>query len=101
LLERVVQLRRRKAVEEEAAEPEPVAEAAPGAAGDDPVAASAQRISALEARVQHLEAILEGLQDSVHRESVRRDRQIGGLEEKTDPGAITRALSREARERGI
>jgi hypothetical protein len=101
LLERVVQLRRRKAAEVEAAKPEPAAEAAAGVARDDPAAASAQRINALEARVQHLEAVLEGLQDSVHRESVRRGRQIEGLQEKTEPLKIRRAISRDARDRGI
>jgi hypothetical protein len=44
---------------------------------------------------------LEGLQDAVDREAVRRGRQIEGLEAKTEPGEVTRALSRDARERGI
>jgi hypothetical protein len=44
---------------------------------------------------------LEGLQDSVDREEVRRGKQIEGLEAKTEPGEVTRALGRDARERGI
>jgi hypothetical protein len=44
---------------------------------------------------------LEGLQDAVHREAVRHGKQIEGLEAKTEPGEVTRALSRDARERGI
>ena len=75
------------------------AEAAADAQADEPT--DAERIRALEDRVRYLETLLEGLQDSVHRESVRREKQIGELEAKTEPGAITRALSREARERGI
>jgi len=44
---------------------------------------------------------LEGLQDAVDREAVRRGKQIEGLEAKTEPREVTRALSRDARERGI
>jgi hypothetical protein len=33
-----------------------------------------KRVGTLEERMKHLEAQLEGLQDSVHREAVRRDR---------------------------
>jgi hypothetical protein len=87
-LERVVQVRRRRATEAEAP-------------ADDPAAGTAQRIKALEERVKQLEAVLEGLQDAVHREAVRRGKQIEGLEAKTEPGEVTRALSRDARERGI
>ena len=59
------------------------------------------RIEELEERIAYLETLVEGLQDSVHRESVRREHQIGRLETKTEPSEINRALSREARERGI
>jgi hypothetical protein len=51
--------------------------------------------------VEQLEALLEGLQDSVHRESVREGERIGALEKRTEPEEISRALSRDARERGI
>jgi vacuolar-type H+-ATPase subunit I/STV1 len=91
LLERVVQLRRGKAAEAET----PVDE------GVKAEAAYTEQIKALEARIAHLEAIVEGLQDAVHREAVRRGKQIEGLEAKTEPDEITRALSRDARERGI
>jgi hypothetical protein len=90
LLERVVRLRRDEAAE---------ADAQADAQVDEPT--DAERIRALEDRVRYLETLVEGLQDSVHRESVRREKQINALESKTEPGAITRALSREARERGI
>jgi hypothetical protein len=93
LLERVVQLRRRKSAEAEAE--------APADNGEKTEPGYGEQIKALEARIAHLEAVLEGLQDAIHRESVRRGRQIEGLEAKTEPDAITRALSRNARERGI
>jgi hypothetical protein len=58
-------------------------------------------LAALEARVAHLEAALEGLQDAVHRDSVRYDERITELQRKLQPGEIARALSSDARERGL
>jgi hypothetical protein len=55
----------------------------------------------LEERIDQLEALLEGLQDAVHRESVREGGRIGALEKKTEPPEISRALNRDARERGL
>ena len=60
-----------------------------------------RRIEVLEERVDQLEALLEGLQDAVHRESVREGGRIGALEKRTEPAEISRALSRDARERGV
>jgi hypothetical protein len=60
-----------------------------------------ERIQAIEQRVRHLEALIEGLQDSTHRESVRQEKRIHALEKKTEPAEISRSLSRDARERGI
>ncbi len=71
----------------------PVAE--PAAEGD-PV-----RFRALEARISHLEALLEGLQDSVHRESARQSKRITELEARTEPAALAIALSRNARDHGV
>lgn len=59
------------------------------------------QLRALEARVSHLEQLVEGLQDSVHRESTRVTKRIGDLEEQVQPAALTRALSKDARERGL
>ena len=59
------------------------------------------RIDSLEARVAELEEMLEGLQDAVHREAVRRDDQAARLERKTEPRELARALSNDARERGL
>jgi hypothetical protein len=69
----------------------------PGDAGDpDPA-----RVAALEARIAHLEQLLEGLQDSVHRESERQGKRIAELEARIEPGALGEAMSKDARERGL
>jgi hypothetical protein len=59
------------------------------------------QLQALETRIAHLEALLVGLQDSVHRESARQAKRIAELEARTQPGAIGRALSDDARARGL
>jgi hypothetical protein len=51
--------------------------------------------------VNQLETLLEGLQDAVHRDAVRRDEEAARLERKTQPDELARALSREARRRGL
>jgi hypothetical protein len=71
------------------------------AAAQAPADAQARRIEALEERVDQLEALLEGLQDAVYRDSVRESGRIGALEKRTEPSEISRAVSRDARERGI
>jgi hypothetical protein len=68
---------------------------APRTAGD------VVRTQALEARIKHLETLIEALQDSVHRESARQGRRIADLEAQIQPGALGIALSRDARERGL
>jgi uncharacterized coiled-coil protein SlyX len=60
-----------------------------------------QRLENLERRLRHLESMIEGLQDAVHRESVRQAQEITRLQEQAEPGAMRRALSRDAREHGI
>jgi hypothetical protein len=59
------------------------------------------RASSIEARLAHLEQLLEGLQDSVHRESRRQDKRIAELEAQIQPAALGEALSRDARDRGL
>jgi hypothetical protein len=66
-----------------------------------PDAGHERRIEVLEGRVDQLEALLEGLQDAVHRESVREGGRIEALEKRSEPSEISRALSRDARERGL
>ena len=56
---------------------------------------------ALEARVAHLERLVEGLQDSVHRESERHARLIADLQAQIEPSAMGAALAEDARNRGL
>ncbi len=58
-------------------------------------------LQALEARVAHLEQLLEGLQDSVHRETERHDELITELQKQVHPGAMGAALADDARNRGL
>jgi chaperonin cofactor prefoldin len=55
----------------------------------------------LEARVQHLEIALEGLQDSVHRDATRYDDLIAELQRRTQPAALAQAISTHSRARGL
>jgi hypothetical protein len=59
------------------------------------------RLQALELRVAHLEQLLEGLQDSVHRESERHAKLIAELEARVQPGVMGAALAEDARNRGL
>jgi hypothetical protein len=61
---------------------------------------SAQLV-ALEERMAHLEKLLEGLQDSVHRESERQGRRLAELEARIQPAALGEAMSKDARQRGL
>jgi hypothetical protein len=88
LLARIRQIRRGSAEPEEPGQP-----ATGGPAQDE--------LRALEARIGHLEELLEGLQDSVHRESTRLGKRIGDVEARIQPAALGRALSDDARERGL
>ena len=92
LLQRVIGFRRAR--DEEAA-------AAVAAENREAPAGDGERLLRLEARIEHLEAELEALQDSVHREAARRDERIAELQEQLKPHAIAQALSAHARERGI
>jgi hypothetical protein len=58
-------------------------------------------IPALEARVAHLERLVEGLQDSVHRESERHAKLIADLQAQIEPSAMGAALAEDARNRGL
>jgi uncharacterized coiled-coil protein SlyX len=59
------------------------------------------RLIDLERRVSHLEELLEGLQDAVHRDSMRRDEETARIERRTVPSEMARALSEDARKRGL
>jgi hypothetical protein len=58
-------------------------------------------VSGLEDRLAHLEKMIDGLQDSVHRESTRQRQQIAELEAALEPAALEIALSGDARRRGL
>lgn len=58
-------------------------------------------VRTLEERLTHLEQLVEGLQDSVHREALRHDKRIAELEAQIQPTALSQALSKDARERGL
>ena len=60
-----------------------------------------QRLDALEARIEHLEGELEGLQDAVYRHAVLEDENIGELRRRMEPEQMARELSRDARRRGL
>jgi hypothetical protein len=87
LLERVMHLRRTQP------EPEGIRAEAPSEDED--------RLGAVERRLERLENELEGLQDAVHREVVRQNARIDELLKRTEPGEMARALSDDARRRGL
>jgi len=88
LITQVMRLRRASAV----SEPQPER---------DRAAPDTTTLTALEARIAHLEALVEGLQDSVHRETTRQSKQIAELEARIEPATLAVALSKDARERGL
>ncbi len=59
------------------------------------------RLASLTQRVEHLERLVEGLQDSVYRESSRQQADIRDLQRKVEPSELARSLSKDARERGL
>jgi putative endonuclease len=88
LIARISQLRRRAAATDSSARHPTV---------DPPE----DRVDALEARLAHLERLVEGLQDSVHRESERHSKLIAELQAQTQPGPMGAALAEDARSRGL
>ena len=90
LLRRIRQIRRASGTDEQQSSGRPQ----PDSPEPDPVVV-------LTARVAHLEELLEGLQDSVHRESERHSRLIAELQALVEPGAMSAALAEDARHRGL
>jgi hypothetical protein len=88
LIARIRQIRRVRAEADEPPMP------TPGGRGPD-------ELRALEARITQLEALVQGLQDSVHRDSTRQSKRIAELEARIDPAALRQALSEDGRERGL
>ena len=60
-----------------------------------------RRLEALEARMNHLEAELEGLQDAVYRRARRDDERLDQLDQRTQPDQMSRALEDDVRRRGL
>jgi hypothetical protein len=87
LIARIRQLRRAAGTTDEAQLPAPGQERG--------------ELQALETRVAHLEQLLQGLQDSVHRESTRMETRIAELEGQIQPATLGKALSDDARNRGL
>jgi hypothetical protein len=52
-------------------------------------------------RLDRLEAMVEGLQDALYRESHRQDEQMDVLRDRTRPEHMAKALSDDARRRGL
>jgi hypothetical protein len=60
-----------------------------------------EAMRSLEARVLFLEQLVQGLQDSVHRESERHAKLIAELQAQVQPAVMGAALADEARQRGL
>jgi uncharacterized coiled-coil protein SlyX len=88
LIARIRQLRRVSAPADD--------QASPAGSG-----AGQSELRALETRIAHLEQLVQGLQDSVHRESKRINKRVTELEARVQPEAFRKALSDDARERGL
>jgi hypothetical protein len=52
-------------------------------------------------RLDALEAMVEGLQDSVDRQARRQDERVNVLARRLEPAQLARAISDDARERGL
>ncbi len=107
LIARIRQLRRAAATTDKPATPK----AATDKAATDNAATDTARpptgdpdraeLEALQRRINDLEQLVQGLQDSVHRESERLSKRLTELEARTQPAALGAALSKDARERGL
>jgi len=60
-----------------------------------------RRVETLEARMEHLERELEGLQDAVYRQAILEGENIGELRRRMEPDQMARDLDRDARKRGL
>lgn len=78
----------------------PAVEPAPGEATRAP-SADEPGLEALRERVGRLETMVEGLQDALYRQAVREDERIEDLRARLEPDVIARALSDDARRRGL
>lgn len=63
--------------------------------------AGTTHLEALTGRVQQLELVVEGLQDALYRQANVNSERFLMLERKTEPEALAKALSDDARRRGL
>ena len=70
-------------------------------ARESPGAGCEHRVTTLEARVEHLERQLEGLQDALYRQAMLTDDKLGELGRRIEPERIARDLDQDARKRGL
>jgi hypothetical protein len=66
-----------------------------------PSARPSQHERDLTTRVEHLESVIEGLQDALYRQARQHDSDIADLRRRTEPAEVARALSDDARRRGL
>jgi hypothetical protein len=59
------------------------------------------RVEACEARIEHVETMLEGLQDALYRHEILDGQNIAELRRRTDPEQMARDLSQDARRRKL
>jgi uncharacterized coiled-coil protein SlyX len=60
-----------------------------------------KRVEALEMRIGHLEAALEGLQDAVYRQAQLGEEKHEELRRRMEPGQLAIDLAEDARRRGL
>lgn len=76
-------------------------EQAPSPSSDSGEERLSEQVAELRSRVVHLEQLVQGLQDSVHRGSERQDKRVSEIEKRLDPATMAAALSQDARTRGL
>lgn len=76
-------------------------ESASRASSNDEQESASSEVADLRARLAHLEQLVQGLQDSVHRASERQDKRMSDIEKRLDPGALAAALNQDERDRGL
>lgn len=59
------------------------------------------RVVKLEARIEHLEAALEGLQDAVYRQAQLGQEKLEELRRRMEPEHLAIELAQDARKRGL
>jgi hypothetical protein len=58
-------------------------------------------VERLEARIEHLEAALEGLQDAVYRQAQLGEEKLVELRRRMEPEQLAIELAQDARKRGL